>query len=144
MTEGTTQRTKRHDLLGLVDKVQIENTPYLGYKYKVQIYRNGKVEYSNNTDYKEGVYRFINSNDVTYVIELIMARLFCYDSNNHGEPVIDGHHWKITFYKADKVIDVIEGWTNEDGWRYNEAKRIFEIIERYIALDLGSSYMYAY
>lgn len=136
-----TQRTKRHTLLRLVDRMEIDNNPYLGYKYHISIHRNGLLEYWNNTDHKDKTVAIIKGDDAAYIIDPIATELFCYDSDDHGKPIIDGHHWKLTFYKRDKCIDTIEGWSNEDIWRHGEFKDLIEFAERFVPFDLGSRYM---
>jgi len=134
-------RAKRHTLLQLVDRLEIENNPYLGLKFCAVIYRNGMIQYWNNTDCKDQRMVCIKADDAAYIIDPIMTELFCYDSDNHGVPIIDGYHWKLTFSKKDKLIDTIEGWPNEDIWRYNEFKDCLEFIERCIPFSLGCQYM---
>jgi len=128
-------------LLTLVDRVEIENDPCSDYEYRVQIHRNGRIEYKNNTDNKDEATIFIKSDKAAYIIDPIMTELFCYDSDNHGAPAIDGYHWKLSFYKRDRFIDVIEGGSNEDRWRYDEVKRILAFAQRYIPFDLGGRHM---
>lgn len=135
------QRAKRHTLLRLVDRLEIDSNPYLGYKYHFVIHRNGLIEYWNNTDHREKIVTAIKRDDAAYIIDPIMTELFCYDSDNHGEPIIDGYHWKITFYKQDVRIDSVEGRSHEDPWRYGEFKSVIEFAERFIPFDLGSHYM---
>lgn len=79
------QRVKRHTLLRLVDRLEIENNPYLGYKYHVVIHRNGLIEYWNNTDHKEKTVSAIKGDDAAYIIDPIMTELFCYDSDIMGK-----------------------------------------------------------
>ena len=133
-------RAKRHTLLRLINILEIENNPYLGYKFRAVISRNGVVQYWNNIENKESV-TTIKADDAAYIINPIMTGFFCYDSGNCGEAVIDGYHWKLIFRKNDKVIDMIEGWPNEDAWRYNEFKECIEFIERFIPFSMGSQYM---
>ena len=133
-------RTKRHTLLRLVDKLEIENNPYLGYKFRAIIFRHGVVQYWNNIENKKCI-TTIKSDDAAYIIGPIMTEIFCYDSDSHGKPAVDGYHWKLTFYKKDIVIDTVEGWPNEDGWRYNEFKNCLELVERFIPFDMGYKYM---
>ncbi len=71
-------------------------------------------------------------------------KLFCYDADGHGQPIIDGYHWKIIFYVKDEVVNEIDGWPGEDPWRYGEIKGIVEFAERYIPKELGSKYMNYY
>ena len=139
--ENYDERMKRHFLLRLIDRVDIHNNPYLGFTYDVSIERTGVIHYKNNTDCKDGALLKIKSDDAKYIINPIMSELFCYDSDDHGYSVIDGHYWKLTFFKQDKVIDEIEGRTHEDPWRYNQIKRVLEFAERYIPKDLGSNFM---
>ena len=134
-------RSKRHTLLRLVDRLEIENNPYLGYKYHVVIHRNGLIEYWNNTDHKDKTVAIIKRDDAAYIIDPITTELFCYDSDNHGETIIDGYHWKLTFFKHDICIETVEGRSNEDPWRYGELKDVIEFAERYVPFDLGSRYM---
>lgn len=44
----------------------------------------------------------------------------------------------------DELIDEIEGWPNEDKWRYGRIKRILEFVGRYIPKNLGFSQMNFY
>lgn len=139
--ENYESRMKRHTLLGLVDSVEIQNNPYLGYKYDVRIEKNGVIRYKNNIDCTEGAVLYIKPEDAQYIIEPIMAELFCYDTDEHGTAMIDGYHWKLIFYKKGEVIDEIEGWPNEDCWRYDQIKDIVEFAERFIPKDLGFGQM---
>ncbi len=43
-------RKKRHMQLKVVNRIVIQNNPYLGYKFTVSINRNGFVTYQNNLD----------------------------------------------------------------------------------------------
>lgn len=135
------KRLKRHLLLKTVDCVEVHNNPYLGYTYSARINRTGIVEYKNNEECADGAMLIINADDARYIIDRIMTELFCYDSDEHGHFVIDGHHWSIRFLKKNEEVDMIEGWTDEDPWRYHEAKSIFEFIERFIPHKLGTKYM---
>lgn len=87
---------------------------------------------------------YIKPEDTSYIIDPITTELFCYDSDNHGGPIIDGYHWKIVFYIGDEIVKEVEGWPREDKWRYGEIKRIIEFAERYVPKDLGSKYMNYY
>ena len=143
-TGGRTNRSrrlKRHTLLRLVDRLEIENNPYLGYKFYVVIHRSGLIEYWNNTDHKDKIVTTIARDDAAYIIDPITTELFCYDSDEHGETIIDGYNWKLTFYKNDICIDTVEGRSKEDPWRYSEFKSVVEFAERFIPFDLGSQYM---
>lgn len=73
-----------------------------------------------------------------------MTELFCYDADEHGQAMIDGYHWEILFYRKEELIDRVEGWPNEDKWRYGRFKGIVEFAERYIPKDLGSRQMIFY
>lgn len=134
-------RKKRHMQLRIVNRIVIQNNPYLGYNFTVSINRNGLVTYQNNLDYTDEVATHILAEDAEYIIDPIMSELFCYDSDEHGTPTIDGYHWKITFYRDADIIDEKEGWEGEDSWRYGVIKRSLEFIERYIPNSLGSEYM---
>lgn len=134
-------RMKRHTMLRSVDRVDIHNNPYIGYQYNVGIEKTGVVHYQNNTDCKDGAVLYIKPDDARYIIDPIMTELFCYDADEHGAPIIDGHHWKLTFYRKSEAIDEIEGWTDEDPWRYKEISKIIEFAERFIPKDLGAKYM---
>lgn len=70
-----------------------------------------------------------------------MTDLFCYDTDEHGQPIIDGYYWKLTFYKKDQIVDVIEGWPGEDEWRRKKFKSIVAFAERFIPKDLGGEYL---
>ncbi len=139
--ENFDNRMKRHALLQLIDSVEIQNNPYLGHRYDARIYRNGVIKYQNIEDCADGTVMYIKPEDAQYIINPIMAEIFCYDADNHGVTIIDGYHWKIIFYKGSEIADKIEGRTNEDPWRYEEVKRIIEFTERYISKDMGSRYM---
>jgi len=134
-------RSKRHTLLRLVNRLEIENNPYLGYKFHAIIHRNGLIEYWNNTDHKDKTVTTIARDDAAYIIDPITTELFCYDSDEHGETIIDGYHWKLSFYKNDICIDTVEGRSKEDPWRYCEFKSVVEFAERFIPFNLGSQYM---
>ena len=138
------QRMKRHTLLRLVDRVEIHNNPYLGYQYDVSIEKSGVIRYQNNTDCKDGAVLLIKADDAEYIIDPIMTELFCYDTDDHGRAIIDGYHWEIMFYRKEELIDKVEGWPNEDTWRYGRFKSIIEFAERYIPKDLGSGQMNYY
>ena len=55
--------------------------------------------------------------------------------------MIDGYHWKIIFYRKEEVVSEVEGWPNEDSWRYNEISSIISWVESIIQKDMGSNYM---
>lgn len=131
-------RMKRHTLLRLIDCVEIQNNPYQGHWFKVRIHKNGVIHYQNSTDCTDGALLYIQPEDAQYIIDPIMTELFCYDADNHGTPMIDGYHWKLRFYKNSELYDEIEGWPNEDPWRYQEIKRIIAFAERFIPKRLGS------
>lgn len=135
-------RMDRHALLDLVDSIEIQNNPYLGYRYNTRIFQSGVINYQNIEDCKDGAMMYIKPEDAQYIINPITTELFCYDADNHGAAIIDGYHWKIVFYDKDgNVIDEIEGWPDEDIWRYRQIKRIIEFAERFIPQELGSKYM---
>ena len=100
-----------------------------------------QITYLNNAEQTDKCSVLIEPEQAEYIIDPITSELFCYDSDNHGTATIDGHHWKMDFYKQNKLIKIIEGWSGEDPWRYGEAKLVLEFIERYIPYDLGSKYM---
>ena len=137
-------RNTRHLLLNSVDQVMIRNNPYLGYTYEVAINRNGIIKYRNNTECKDGKLFNIKPDDAAYIIDPIMSEFFCYDVDNHGEALIDGYHWKLAFYKKDKLIEKTDGWPNEDLWRYREIKSIIRFAERFISENLGADLMNYY
>ena len=83
----------------------------------------------------------INRDDAELIIDPIMADLFCYDYDECGSPVIDGYHWKIVFFRDEKVIDQKEGWDGEDNLRYERFKRIIRFVEDRISKKLGLNYM---
>ena len=138
------QRMKLHTLLRLIDGVEIHNNPTLGYQYNVRIEKTGAIRYQNNTDCENGTELLIKSEDAEYIIDPIMTELFCYDSDDHGEKTATGYHWEILFYQKNELIKQIEGWPNEDKWRYGRFKIIVEFAERYIPKDLGSKQMSFY
>lgn len=139
-----TARMKRHTLLRLIDCVEIQNNPYQGYWFKIHIHKNGVIHYQNSTDCMDGALLYIRPEDAQYIIDPIMTELFCYDADNHGTQMIDGYHWKLRFYKNSELYDEIEGWPNEDPWRYQEIKRIIAFAEHYIPKDIGSGMMNYY
>lgn len=139
--QNHSSRSHRHTLLKLIDKIEIENNPYLGYRFYLIIYRNGTIIYRNNADHPDPTTAKIKPEEAAYIIDPIMSDLFCYDTAGHGSPIIDGYHWNLTFYKGKTVIDSIEGWSDEDTWRYDEIKSVIEFIEERIPFKLGYDYM---
>lgn len=139
-------RIGRHAMLQQIDSVEIHNNPFVGYRFDVRIYRNGVVKYKNNIEANSEAISYIKPEDAQYIIDPIMTEIFCYDADNHGKEIIDGYHWEIVFYINNKAIDKVEGWPNEDRWRYGEVKSIIEFAERYIPYSIGFEYMnfYAY
>lgn len=135
------RRMGLHTLLHRIDSVEIHNNPYLGFIYDVRICRNGVVKYKNNVDCADGAVMFIQPKDAQYIITSIMSELFCYDTDEHGSAMIDGYHWKLSFYIGDNAVKEIEGFPNEDKWRYNEAKNVIEFAERYVKRELGTNQM---
>ena len=131
----------RQELLNVVDRVDILNNPYLGYRYNIRIDKNGIIRYQNNIDCKDGALFMIKSVDAGHIIDHIKAEIFCYDSDNHGKVTIDGYYWEISFYGEDELIDKIEGWPDEDERRYSGFKSILCFVERCISKDLGTEYM---
>lgn len=142
--ENYNRRMKRHALLRLIDRLEIHNNPYLGYEYNVGIEKSGVIRYQTNTDCRDGALLLIKAEEAQYIIDPIMTELFCYDTDEHGEAMIDGYHWKLKFFIKDELVDEIEGWPNEDNWRYGQLKRILEFAERYIPKNLGSNQMNFY
>lgn len=134
-------RMERHMQMSLIDSVEIQNNPFLGYQFNVRINKNGIINYKNNIDCKDGTVIYIKPDEARYIIDPIMTELFCYDSDEHGRAIIDGYHWKIIFYKDSEIIDKIEGWSGEDKWRYEEFKSIIKFAERYVLKNLGLEYM---
>ncbi len=130
-----------HELLHQVDSVAIDNNPYIGYKFSVRINRNGWISYRNNTDCKDGVFLQIKAENAEYIIEPMMTDLFCYDSDEHGKPIIDGYHWKLTFYCGDNMVKQVEGWPGEDGWRNKRIKSALCFAERFVPKESGYKYM---
>ena len=129
--ENFNARMKRHCLLRLIDRIEVVNAPDEQHEFSVQVYSNGDVLYKNVAgDSFEKMH--IDPNDAKYIIDPIMSDLFCYDSDEHGEPKEGGYHWKITFYKGDKVVDTVEGRPGEDDWRRKEFLGRIEFMERYI------------
>ncbi len=113
----------------------------MGNEYEVSIEKSGVVRYRNNIDCQDGALLYIKPDNAKYIIDPIMSELFCYDSDDHGGPCIDGHYWKLSFYLKDELVDEIEGWTNEDPWRYAQIYKIIKFTERYIPKDMGAQYM---
>ena len=134
-------RMNKHKQLEEADSMEIINNPYLGYKYRVHIYKTGIVKYQNIENYKDGVVFRIDKKDAAYIIDPITTEFFCYDSENHGEPMIDGYHWEINYYKGDVLICKVEGRPGEDIWRYKKIKETIQLAERYVKKDLGYKYM---
>lgn len=134
-------RAQRHALLSCVDKLEIENTPYLGYHFHLILHRNGSILYQNNVDHSELTLVQIDAEKAAYIIDPVMSDLFCYDFCSHGSPTIDGYHWKLSFYKGEQILDNIEGWPNEYPWRYETIRSNLEFIERHIPFKLGYDYM---
>lgn len=126
---------------GSADKLQIENNPYLGYRYKAIICRNGVIKHSNNTDCVDGVMKFVNRQITEQIIECVIVKIFSNHFDNCGKPVVDGNHWKLTLYKSDEVIQAVECWSTEDWLLNNTIKCIFECIEKCVLCDLGSAYI---
>lgn len=134
-------RKKRHMQLRIVNCIEIRNNPYLGYEYCVRIYKNGVIKYHNNVDCIEEAVMLINPENAEWFIDPIMADLFCYDYDNCGSPAIDGYHWKIVFFRDEKVIDQKEGWEGEDCLRYKSFRSIIRFVEGRISKELGLTYM---
>lgn len=130
-------RMKRHEMLGLVDSVEIQNNPYLGFCCTMRIYRNGVVKYQNNTDCPDETVLYIKPEDADYIIDPIMTELLCYDADEHGTAMVDGYHWKLFFYEKDEIVEEIEGWPGEDCWRYGEMKRVMGFVEQCVGRDMG-------
>lgn len=135
------ERSKRHMLLRLVNKLEIENRSCSGYEFHVVICRNGMIQDQTGSGTEGSATIYIEADDAAYIIDPIMTELFCYDSDDHGVPSADGYHWKLKFSQNDKEIAVIEGWPGEDPWRYNEVKACLGFIERYIPFKLGCDHM---
>ncbi len=136
-------RRKRHMLLRMVNCLEICNNAAYDKRFIVRIHRNGLVEYRDILHGTDDVIMQIDSDIAGYIIDPISTELFCYDSDNHGTPLIDGYHWRLTFSQNNKVIDIIEGTNGEDKWRYDKFKKIVEFAERFIPQDIGSAYMKA-
>ena len=136
-----TNRKKRHMALKMIDRVVVKNNPYLGYQYEVDLSKNGIVIYKNSTDCFDGAFLYIGSKDAEYLIEPAMAELFCYDEDDHGQPVIDGCHWEIEFYRKGERIKRIEGWLGESEWRHQQIKKVIALLERSIHKECGAQYM---
>lgn len=134
-------RMERHMQMSLVDSVEIQNNPFLGYQFNVCINKNGIIKYKNNTDCIDEIVIYIKPDEAQYIIDPIMTELFCYDSDGHGRTIIDGYQWKIIFYNKSEIIDEIEGSSGEDKWRYKEFRSIIEFAERYIPKNLGLEYL---
>lgn len=135
------QRMRRHLLLKLVDRVVIHNNTYMGRQYEITILKTGTIWYQNNMDCIDGAMLYVRPEDAEYIIDPIMSEIFYYDADDRGTATIDGYHWKLIFYIKHKMIDTIEGWPNEDLWRYREIKHIIEFAERFIPKDMGTRYM---
>ena len=142
--ENYNQRMKRHTLLRLINRIEIHNNPLLGFKYDVTIEKTGLVRYQNNSDCIDGTVLFIKPADAAYIVDPMMTNLFCYDSDEHGKAMIDGYHWVLLCYHGDELIDKIEGWPEEDVWRYKKFKDFVEFIEKTISKQLGSAIMKYY
>lgn len=142
--ENFDRRMKRHALLQLIDRVEIHNNPYLAFEYNFSIEKSGVIWYRNNTDCKDGAVFLIKADDAQYIINPGMTELFCYDTDEHGVVMIDGHHWEILFYRKDELVDKIEGLSGEDKWRYGKFREIVELSERYIPKALGYELMNLY
>lgn len=142
--QNHTDRKERHALFSLVDSIEIRNNPYLGFIYDIRIHKNGVVRYRNSSDCKDGAVTYIKPSDAEYIIDPVTEELFCYDSDQHGNPINDGYHWKAIFYINDEVIHETEGWPGEDEWRYGMVRDILKFAERYIPMNLGSEYMNHY
>lgn len=142
--ENDTARMKRHEQLELVDSVEIQNNPCLGYRYHTRIYQNGLIRYRNAEDCADGAVMYIKPGDARYIIHPMMEELFCYDADEHGTAGIDGYHWKIIFYEKDKAVEEIEGWPGENRWRYDEVRKIIEFAEQFVGREMGSAEMNFY
>lgn len=134
-------RMKRHAMLKLIDSVTILNILPNGHEYRVHISIDGKVKYSMKTDDVRSSELDIKPDNARYIIDPIMKELFCYDSDERGHQTSEGYHWKITFQRKKEIIEVVEGWPDEDPWRYRALKRILDFAERYIPEDLGANHM---
>lgn len=134
-------RMKRHTLLRVIDKLDVENCVAGKREYRATICKNGEVAYWNNSDMLTGTSVQILPDDAKYIINPVLAELFCYDSDIHGSAVVGGYHWKISFYSKGKLVDVVEGWPHEDKWRLTRAKQVIEFIEHYIPFSMGAQYM---
>lgn len=139
--ENYYHRMKRHSLFKTIDCVEISNNPYRGYQYDVIINRNGSISYRNNTVNKTGLKIEIDKENAYYIINPIMTELFCYDKEEHGQPIVDGYHWKISFYSKGSLIEEKEGWSGEDALRFQKILDIILFAERFIPYDLGSNYL---
>ncbi len=138
------QRMRKHALLRLVDRIEIHNNPYLGFQFHVSITKNGIVRYENNLEDNSLALLKIKPDDARYIIDPITAELFCYDTDEHGTAMIDGYHWEIHFFRNNDLISKVEGWLDEDEWKYKQIRKIVGFAERIISKNLGKCYMTFY
>ena len=139
--ENFNPRMKRHALLKLVDSVKIHNNPYVGMMYDVYINKTGKIIYKSTFDYGIEEVFSIRREEAEFIIVPGMEDLFCYDMDGHGFPMIDSYNWALSFYRKGELVDKIEGWPDEDMWRYKCFKGVVKFIERRIGRSLGSGLM---
>lgn len=71
--ENYKARMGRHKLLTLVDRAELQNNPYWGYRYDVRIDRSGVIRYQNNTDCTDGAVLYIKPEEAQYIIDPIMT-----------------------------------------------------------------------
>ncbi|MCR5566495.1 MAG: hypothetical protein K6F61_06555 [Clostridiales bacterium] len=136
-------RKESHLLLQKIDRILIQNNPYLGYHYKVSVSVNGLVEYENNTVNEGKAVLLISPSDAAWLINPIMTDLFCYDDGcDNARAMIDGYYWSIEFYISDELKKQVSGWPSENQWRLDEFSRIIHFAERIIPKDLGGKYMH--
>lgn len=137
--ENYQARKQLHLRLRLINRLVIRYNPIPGHHYELWINRNGGVDYKNSIDCINPVVYILRSKDASWIINPIMSSLFCYDTDNHGTPVIDGYHWEIEFYNAKGLEKVVEGWPGEDPWRQSEIIDALKFIERFIPQSLGTN-----
>lgn len=142
--ENFNTRMKRHALFNQITRVRVETSHDDIYSYVVDIYKNGVIRYEDLLNHHNSETFTIKPEDAYYIINPIMKDLFCYDADDHGQKSDKGYHWKLTFFKYKDVADTIEGWPDEDIWRYRRLRNILKFAERFIPKDLGTKYMNYY
>lgn len=129
------ERMGKHDLLTQVDCAELFNAPDPAHAYRVRIYRNGIIKYQDEKPFS------IKPENARYMIDPIMADLFCYMDKPQGTPKATGCYWRLTFYRRNEAVKVVEGWPGETYKRFNRFKGLVKFIERYIPRELGHRFM---